>query len=54
MCLNLIDKYLKEFKNNKNTINPVYRSTITPYNYDKEENYDEKENWEPVTENIEL
>lgn len=35
MCLNLIDEYLKEFKNDKNTINPIYKSTITPYNYEE-------------------
>jgi gamma-glutamyl-gamma-aminobutyrate hydrolase PuuD len=42
MCLNLIDKYLKEFKNNKKTINPLYHipSNINDLKYG--DNYYEK------------
>lgn len=52
MCLNLIDKYLKEFKNSKESNSANYYKTkynISPYSDNVEENEGEDEyNWEIV------
>lgn len=53
MCLNLIDKYLKEFKNDKATINPNCYKTIdipAPLSYDDEDDHEEDYNWEDAYE----
>lgn len=56
MCLNLIDKYLKEFKNSKKSNPSVYYQTINipaiPLNY--EEEYDPNENYIYEEENEEI
>ena len=61
MCLNLIDTYLKEFKNEKKTINPLYNTSS--YNqgswdnvsYDENGNhYEEVQDWMEEEEQIPL
>jgi hypothetical protein len=60
MCLNLVDKYLQEFKkskegvvlNNHHTSSHIQGSwwDDSPYNDENEEPYDEEGSWEPVEE----
>lgn len=61
MCLNLIDKYLKKFKNDKKTINPIHNIFSIPVKNYSDEEYSEEEynndysqendyNWEPLKE----
>lgn len=46
MYLNLIDKYLKAFKEDKKTINPIYYKTSTINSFESEYNEDENhEDW---------
>jgi len=51
MCLNLIDKYLKEFKEDKKSINPKYYKTSSFNPFESEYNEDEEyDYWIPEEE----